>query len=81
MADDTTGARRRRRGRGTVLIAVAGWLVVVVAVSALAWLAIGSAGSEVLDPAAQRLPTTSGSAPGTPDPTGSTAPPRRPPDR
>ena len=43
--------------------------------SAVAWLAIGRAGSEVLDPAAQRLPTTSGSAPGTPDPTGSTAHP------
>ena len=75
MADDTTGASRRRRGRGTVVAAVAGWLVVVVAVSALAWLAIGSAGSEVLDPSAQQVPSDYTGAAPLPGSSTTTAPP------
>ncbi|GAB4065542.1 hypothetical protein GCM10028777_15240 [Angustibacter speluncae] len=57
MADDTA---RRPGARRTVPVAVATWLAVVVVAAAVAWFAIARAGSEVLDPAAQRIP-----APGT----------------
>jgi hypothetical protein len=72
VGDDTTGGSRRDRGRRTVLAAVTAWLAVVGVVSTLAWFAIGSAGSEVLDPQARAVPSaalpTGGSPSGYPSP-------------
>lgn len=63
-----------------MLVAVAAWLGVVVIASAVAWFAIGRAGSEVLDPAAQQVTTpgtgtTTDPSATTPGTTTSTAPP------
>lgn len=49
-----------------MLAAVASWLGVVAVVSAVAWFAISSAGSEVLDPKAQAVPTAGLPSGGTP---------------
>lgn len=54
---DTADGSARHRWRHTVVVAVAVWLGVVVIASAVAWFAIGRAGSEVLDPAAQQVTT------------------------
>ena len=58
-----------------MVVAVAAWLAVVVVASALAWFAIGRAGSEVLDPSAQQVPTPAASDPATTPGTVTTSPP------
>lgn len=74
MADERAGRPRHRR---TVVLAVAGWVLVVAVVSAVASFAITHAGQEVLDPAAAQVPVGAATPAVTPPPTSATtsAPP------